>query len=111
MGSPGIILSTGLEVTEANRPRVPLSQAMFEPIMAAKASLAGVRACAACCAGVIFGCAWFLVVVLAVVVAAVVAAIDGPGIAYPRKEKGALERECALLLVFAAFEWHGSSVG
>ncbi len=43
MGSPGIILSTGLEVTEANRPRVPLSQAMFEPIMAAKASLAGVR--------------------------------------------------------------------
>jgi hypothetical protein len=42
MGSSGVILSTGLEVTEANRPRVPLAQTMFQPIMDAKQAVAGV---------------------------------------------------------------------
>ena len=41
MGSPGIVLSTGLELTEANRPRVPLSQTLFEPVLTTKAALEG----------------------------------------------------------------------
>ena len=42
-GNTGILLMTGLEVTEANRPRVPLSQQMFEPIMDAKRTLADLQ--------------------------------------------------------------------
>ena len=46
MLSPGIVLSTGLEVTDANRPRVPLAQTLFGPIMEAKAAVEGALRCA-----------------------------------------------------------------
>ncbi len=41
MGSEGIVLATGLEVTEANRPRVPLGQTMYAPLIEAKQALGG----------------------------------------------------------------------
>ena len=41
IGSPGIVLMTGLEVTEENRPRIPLSQQMFAPLISAKDAIAG----------------------------------------------------------------------
>jgi hypothetical protein len=42
MGSAGIVLATGLEVTEANRPRVPLGQMLYAPLIEAKQALGGV---------------------------------------------------------------------
>ncbi len=41
VGSAGIVLATGLEVTEANRPRVPMGQTMYAPLIEAKQALGG----------------------------------------------------------------------
>ena len=43
VASCGIVLITGLEVTEDNRPRVPLATTFFYPIMDAKATVEGER--------------------------------------------------------------------